>query len=45
MGRSRFILVIGLILLGTSLAANLLFLSKETQIIPKTHFVHPAPMF
>ena len=45
MGRSRFILFIGLILLGTSLAANLLFLSKETQLLPKTHFVHPAPLF
>jgi protease-4 len=45
MGRSRFILLIGLILLGTSLAANLLFLSKETKIIPQTHFVHPAPAF
>jgi len=45
MGRSRFILFIGLILLGTSLAANLLFLSKETKIIPKTHFVHLAPVF
>ncbi len=45
MGRSRFILFIGLILLATSLAANLLFLSKESHVLPKTHFVHPAPVF
>ena len=45
MGRSRFLLLIGVILLGSSLLANLLFLLGRESVFGRTHFVHPAPSF
>ena len=41
----RFLLLIGLILLGTSLAANLLFLSKGHHLFSSTPQASPAPSF
>ena len=45
MGRSRFILLIGLILLGSSLAANLLFLARDHRPFSKKPHLQPAPLF
>ena len=45
MGRSRFILLIGFILLGSSLAANLLFLARDHRPFSKKPHLQPAPIF
>ena len=41
----RFLLLIGLILLGTSLVANLLFLSKDHHLFSTAVHVSPPPSF
>ena len=43
--RSKLLFIVGLILLGSSLLANLLFLSKDQQLLSSAPHVQPAPYF
>ena len=43
--RSKLLFIVGLILLGSSLLANLLFLSKYQQLLSSAPHVQPAPYF
>ena len=43
--RSKLLFIVGLVLLGTSLLANLLFLSKDQQLLSSAPHVQPAPYF
>jgi len=43
--QSKLLFIVGLILLGSSLLANLLFLSKDHQLLSNSSHVQPAPYF